>query len=273
MYLVVSFLHPHPPLDPPPPYETRYDPGESILPSEGFEVNEALPWSFLEPLTVQTGPFRPGRVTSPRELGRQLALTRGLVSQIDDSLGRILELLDLDRSVVCFTSDHGDFGGHRGMFRKVPWIPFEDLWRVPLVVAAPDAAPGTQRDEPVQNMDWVLTALDYAGVPYDPSCFDGRDLRPALTDPSRALDRDRTLLAGVADGWPTVRRGRHKLITRAHFTLPGHALFDLEADPGETVDLAADPAHADLVADLTDLLHRSVWVAPPDLPTRQPVRR
>jgi arylsulfatase len=268
LYLVVSFPHPHDPLDPPEPYESMYDPTDSVLPTDGFEVNDGLPWAFREPLTVQTGPFRPSRAPSEGHLRSLQALVRGLVRQIDDALGRILTAVDLDRSVVCFTSDHGDYGGHRGMLRKVPWIPFDDLWRVPLVLSAPDAAGGRRSAGMVQNLDWVTTALDYAGVPFDPEVFESRSLRPALTDPAWRPDPDRPLLGGVADGWPTIRLGHLKLITRAHFTLPGRALFDLDADPGEQVDLADDAAQAGVADELEDLLRRTVFVPAPELPGR-----
>ena len=270
LYLVVSFPHPHDPLDPPPPYDTMYDPADSVIPAGGFEVNEGLPWAFREPLTVQTGPFRPSRPKSDRQLGQLQALTRGLIRQIDDSIGRILGAIDPERTVIGFTSDHGDYGGHRGMLRKVPWIPFDDLWRVPLVVAAPDMVGGRRHAGTVQNLDWVTTALDYAGVPFDPGVFDGRSLRPALVDPGWQPDPSRHVIGGVADGWPSIRRGNLKLITRSHFTLPGRALFDLEADPGEQVDLAADPGRTAEADELEDLLRRSIWVPHPDLPGRPP---
>ena len=268
LYLVVSFPHPHDPLDPPEPYESMYDPADSVVPSDGFEVNDGLPWAFRQPLSVQTGPFRPSRPTSERQLRELQALVRGLVRQIDDAVGRILDALDPERTVIGFTSDHGDYGGHRGMLRKVPWIPFDDLWRVPFVLAAPDMVGGRRVAGMVQNLDWVTTALDYAGVPHDPGVFDGRSLRPALTDPRWSPDPDRPLIGGVADGWPSIRRGNLKLITRSHFTLPGRAMFDLDADPGERVDLAADPARAAEADELQDLLTRSIWVPHPDLPGR-----
>jgi arylsulfatase A-like enzyme len=267
LYLVVSFPHPHEPIDPPEPYESMFDPADSPLPADGFEVNEELPWPFLEALTVQTGPFGPARPRSDQELRVRGALVRGLVRQIDDAIGRILGEIDLERTVVGFTSDHGDFGGHRGLLRKVPWIPFEDLWRVPLIVAAPDGASG-RRSGRVQNLDWVPTALDYAGVPYDPAVFEGCSLRPAVSDARWSSDDDRVMVAGVADGWPTIRVGSRKLITRAHFTLPGRVLFDLDADPGEQVDLAEDPTYAGVADELEDLLRRTVFVPAPELPGR-----
>jgi arylsulfatase A-like enzyme len=122
----------------------------------------------------------------------------------------------------------------------------------------------------VQNLDWVTTALDSAGVPSDPGVFDGRSLRPALVDPGWQPDPSRHVIGGVADGWPSIRRGHMKLISRSRFTLPGRVLFDLEADRGEQVDLAADPGRTAEADELEDLLRRSIWVPHPDLPGRPP---
>jgi arylsulfatase A-like enzyme len=49
-----------------------------------------------------------------------------------------------------------------------------------------------------------------------------------------------------------VRVGRHKLI--AHREHDTRVLFDLEADPGETVDLATHPDHVALADELSALL-------------------
>jgi len=114
----------------------------------------------------------------------------------------------------------------------------------------------------------VPTTLDYAGVPHDPAVFEGCSLRPALTDAGWSGDDGRVMVGGVADGWPTIRVGSRKLITRAHFTLPGRVLFDLDDDPGERVDLAADPANAAVADELEDLLRRTVFVPAPELPGR-----
>jgi choline-sulfatase len=250
----VSFVNPHDPMNPPEPYASRYDPADAVLPEDGFEVNDGLDPSFLRALTDDQSFWNPSRVVSERALRDGLTRARALIRHIDDAIGSIVDRLDAD-AVVCFTSDHGDYGGHRGLLRKVPWIPFEDLARVPLIVAAPDVAePGVVDDGLVQNADMALTFLDYAGLTVRSEDFESQSLRPRLRGRPSPEDLDRTLFLSTNLGWPTVRRDRWKYILRGRLLDPGVALFDLEEDPGERVDLAPDPAYADLREELHAVL-------------------
>lgn len=266
LFLVVSFPHPHEPHNPAAPYDSMYPLTDSVLPADGFEVNAGLPEEFLEPMTVKSGVWGPSHIPSEAFLRQYLARTRALIRHIDDVTEQILEHVDRSRTVTAFTTDHGDYGGHRGLIRKVPWIPFEDLVRVPLVVDAPDGVPGQRIDEPVSTADLTLTFLDYAGVPAPAVAFDSRSLRPLLTGTAQAADRDRTLLFSPNSGWPSLLKGRYKLLTRPVYFRRACVLLDLEEDPGETVDLAQDPGRAPLVADLEQELMARLLRPVEDLP-------
>ena len=68
-------------------------------------------------------------------------------------------------SLVLFTSDHGDYGGHRGLYTKVPWIPFEDILRVPFVAAGGVVENrGAVVHEVVQTGSFASTCLELAGA-------------------------------------------------------------------------------------------------------------
>ncbi len=253
LLLVVSFPHPHEPHNPPEPYESMYDPADSVLPADGFEVNEHLPAPFLDAIDQQGQAWSAVRVPSPGWLQGALAITRGLIRQIDDALGPVLDRIDLDSSLVVFTSDHGDYAGHRGLVRKIPWIAFDDLVRVPLVVSAPDGGAGTRRSALVQNSDFALTCYDYAGLEVDTDDYESRSLRPLLTGPDRA-DEERAFFLSPSIGWTGVRRGRFKYLGRRNLYFPARALFDLQDDPGETRDLADDPRYASVADELEAIL-------------------
>ena len=249
LLLIVSFPHPHEPHNPPAPYDTLFDPADSVLPTDGFEANEQLSAPFLEAMADQGGPWSANRVPSPGWLRGSLAVTRGLIRQIDDAMGPLLDRLDLDDTLVVFSSDHGDYAGHRGLVRKIPWIPFEDVARVPLVMAGPGGRPGQRLVAPVQNSDFALTCLDYAGLDVDTSVYESTSLR-GLLDGRQAEDPDRVLFLATSMGWNGVRRGRYKWIGRRFLYFPARALFDLEADPGETRDLATEPAGSAIADEL-----------------------
>ena len=168
-----------------------------------------------------------------------MARTYGLITQIDDAVGRIVDRLDLSSTVLFFTSDHGDYAGHRGLVRKVPWIPFDDLARVPFFVTGAGVAGGRHDRGLAQSFDFATTCLDYAGVDVDPATFDGISLVPVLGDPGASLAEDRTVHCGISMGWPMVRRGPHKYLRSGWGE---EVLFDVERDPGEVYNLLSlDP--------------------------------
>ena len=269
LFLIVSFPHPHAPYNPPEPYASMYKPADSKLPKSGFEINDRLPQAFRNAMT-QFGKRRVPRVDPDTEqpLRKFLATIRGLVRHIDDAVGCILKQLDLTHTVVFFTSDHGDYAGHRGLLYKTPWLPFDDLARVPLIVAGGDVSGPRRQRQLVQNLDFALTCLDYAGVPapsdYD---FNGRSLRPLLSGTTAAEDDDRAVFCATTMGWPMVRRQRYKYIFNKRSS--AKVLFDLESDPAEHINHWQDPDYAliadELSAALREELERDVMQIAPIL--------
>src|SRR5262249_35605976 len=227
LFLVVSFPNPHAPYDPPEPYASMYDPQESVRPPTGDEANAGLPMVFGVAIAQS---ITRAQAADTSYVQRFIALVRGLVRQIDDAIGRILASFDLDKTLVIFTSDHGDYSGSRGLLRKNPWIPFDDLARVAFIVSAPGMIQGQRITDVVQTSDIALTCLDYAGIPQpETKTFDSQTLRPHLEGHPPASSSGRAVYSAVSMGWPMVRVGRHKLI--AHHSKPGKALFDLVTDP------------------------------------------
>lgn len=265
LLLVVSFLHPHSPYNPPDAYVRRYDPEDAVLPPDDFAVNNDLPPFILDALGAGDGLYRPNRAPARRHfLARLVTLVRAMVRHVDDAMGRVLSSIDTDRSVVAFTSDHGDYAGHRGLVRKVPWIPFDDLARVPLVVRSPSGVAGSRVTTPVQSSDLALTFLDFAGVDAPDFDFTSRSLRPVLETGIGQADTDRSVFSATNVGWPMVRRGDLKLIRRGD----DRVLFDLATDPGERENRsgqrrwASDLRH--LEAELDEELARPVVsIGPP----------
>jgi arylsulfatase A-like enzyme len=262
LFLVVSFLHPHAPYDPPEPYASMYDPADSVLPPAGYEVNEKLPLVFQ----LATDGLTRAEAADPDRVRAFQAIVRGSVKQIDDSVARLVAQLELERTVVFFTSDHGDFSGHRGLMNKIPWIAFDDLARVPFFVTGADIAGGRRVPELVSSCDLALTCLDYAGIaPPEGVEFATRSLRPILDDDPAADDLDRTVLCATTLDWPMVRRGRHKyLIHAVHRDQP--VLFDLEADPLERVNVVDEPAYRTVRDELSATLYEALSESVLDIP-------
>jgi arylsulfatase len=264
LFLVISFPHPHAPYDPPEPYASMYDPADSVLPPTGHEVNSRLSKVFK--LATSRSPSR-REAADPQRVRAFLATVRGLVKQIDDALEHLVSQLPLDNTVVFFTSDHGDYAGHRGLMRKMPWVPFDDLARVPFFVSGGGIAGGRRVAQLVQSCDFALTCLDFAGVAVPRGVeFDSRSLRPILDAEPGSNDHDRAVFTWTGrSGCSMSRRGRYKYIEHSG-RRDQPLLFDLEGDPLEQVNLVDDPAHRDVADQLARRLDTLLCQPVVDLP-------
>lgn len=259
-FAVVSYTDPHTPYCPPEPYASMYSPEQQQLPASGMESNQGLPWPFSE-ITRPTPPgtfFAPARVDqhSAEHVHQVLAAIRAGIKHVDDAIGLLLQQIDLENTLVIFLSDHGDYGGHRGFLGKIPWLPFDDLARVPFFIAGAGVAGGRRIGTPVQNFDYVATVLERVGIPLPCPDMESTSLASVLA--GGAADAERAVFCGTMEGTPMLRRGAFKHIW--HSIADVHILYNLEDDPGETTNLAADPACQQLlrqnVSELREVLER-----------------
>ncbi len=170
------------------------------------------------------------------------------VAYADHHLGRLLsrlEAADLAAdTLVVLTSDHGQGLGEKGLAGHSFLYDFNLL--VPLVVALPDGrGKGRTVDRQVRLIDVLPTILDHAGVT-PPQGIDGASLLPLIADRRAEFpDTAWTYAASPNYGISLRVANRLKYIfnNSAATAIHGHSeLYDLAADPGETVDLAAAEA-------------------------------
>lgn len=158
-----------------------------------------------------------------------------MVENIDRWVGIFLEELrkrgELDNTLIVYSSDHGEMLGDHDMWGKTK--PHQPSVGVPLVVAGPGVKPGVTSDALVSVMDLAATFLDYAALP-KPGDMDSRSLRPLVEGKTRSHRGH--VLSGLGS-WRLVYDGRYKLI-RGYGETPT-LLFDLESDPLENRDIAA----------------------------------
>lgn len=176
-----------------------------------------------------------------------------MVSHVDAMLGQLMAALEAcamaERTVVIFTSDHGEMLGERGMWFKKTL--FEPAIHVPLVITGPGIAPG-RIATPVSLIDLMPTILDLAGIGAAglAAPVEGQSLGPFL---ARGIGAHGPVLAEHLDGGTAaarvmLREGALKLVlSRAYPPM----LHDLAADPQEQEDLAADPDWAGTLARMT----------------------
>jgi len=173
------------------------------------------------------------------------------LSYVDDKVGGILDVLErtrmLDDTIVLFVSDHGDMLGERGLWFKMS--PFEGSSRVPLMIAAPGVEPRGV-DDPVSSLDVNATLADLVGIDLSDiePWTDGESLLPLMHGAKRETPVYMEYAAeGTNAPLVTIRQGRYKF---NHCELDPPQLFDLKADPLEQRNLADDPEHAEIFADL-----------------------
>ena len=161
----------------------------------------------------------------------------------------------LDDTVIVFCSDHGDMLGERGLWFKMCF--FEGAVRVPLMIAGNGVTPGLV-EAPVSNLDVLPTLCDIAGIDLGGIApwTDGQSLLPLTRGEARTAP---VLMEYAAEGSyapiVAIRDGRYKFI---HCEIDPPQLFDLESDPHERDNLAADPEHAALVAGFMEKV-RARW--------------
>jgi len=181
----------------------------------------------------------------------------------DRVLARTLELLDrrglLEETVVAVTSDHGESLGEHHKLSHVLSM-HEPLLHVPLVVAGPGVPSG--RDESVTGLlalapmlaglasgSWAEPDPDRAVAEYE-SASNQVSAGERIEERFGGLTEDQRTM--VRSRWVAAYEGRFKYLVSSEGE---EALYDLEADPGETRDVRAD--HADVVSRLAG--RRGTW--------------
>jgi arylsulfatase A-like enzyme len=187
-----------------------------------------------------------------------------LVEQLDEQIGRILKALDetgqANNTIVAFTTDHGDMVGAHRMWIK-GWIPYEECYRVPLIVRWPQRIkPGSRSSVLVQTHDLGHTYVEAAGA--KPLVYaDGRSLLPIFDQPTRTDGPSEIL--GAYYGGEFLYTQRLVITDRFKYVFNGFdidELYDLERDPEEMRNVAYDSEYRlyadDMRARLYELMAR-----------------
>lgn len=190
----------------------------------------------------------------------------GNLSMVDACIGRILNALEktgqLENTIVVYSSDHGDFAGEHGLLEKQPGICYNAITRIPLVWSWPERIEaGREISELVESVDVMPTLLGLAGLAGCDSC-DGVDLSWWLTG-NEDLRPKRDFAVTENNLSRTIQDKRYKLtVWPSGFFGPGSEPFlefyDLEKDPWEEWNRAADPACGEIVNSLKWALYE--WV-------------
>jgi arylsulfatase A-like enzyme len=273
--LWVSYPDPHEPYEAPRRYADMFPPESVDLPpGRENEFDESAPERnrILHRILGLSG-------DSEEDIRRAISIYYAMTRFVDDGIGRILDTLEAtglrDNTIIVFTADHGDFMGEHDMIVK-GGVFYDCLVRVPLIVSwTGHVREGVRDDSMVSTIDIVPTLLQLQGIE-SPSEFYGKPL-PTVTE---AEPRDAVFseygsggpafkmsdLESMPEpyGYPTligslqwreaegdrrmVRTERWKYVHDPMASSDERdELYDLEADPAELKNVAADPSNADVV--------------------------
>jgi choline-sulfatase len=281
--LVTSFLNPHnicewarrlagreqvlncgeigepPPLDQLPPLPANFAPPKNE--PDGMTL-------MRRAYQVESGPFPVGKFTAEDWRKQRWGYYR-MIEKVDAEIGKVLAALRQagleDNTLIIFTADHGECGGAHGFNQKT--VLYDESARVPLIIACKGKTTGATTDKLVNTgVDLLPTMLDFAGLDV-PKKLPGRSLLPLALGKPVAAWRDHFVVennmnqAGEIDGLTPQMEGRMVRTDRYKYCLYSRgnrreSLVDLQADPGEMNDLAADPKFRDVLLAHRELLAR-----------------
>ena len=176
------------------------------------------------------------------------ALCTHIDHQLRVLIGTLREEGELDNTIICFTSDHGDMLGNHGMWAKRLFYEYSANIPMILLGVAGDERVGYNHvdDRLVGWADVMPTLLDLAGI----------DIPETVEGMSMVGEQKRDWFYGEVgeDNHATrmIHDGRYKLI---YYPVGNcRQLFDLQNDPNELIDRSDSPEHAAILTRLTDLL-------------------
>jgi len=232
-----------------------------------------------------------------------------MCAKVDELFGRVVDVLReeglYDNTWILYLSDHGDFAGDYSLPEKTHSTLQDCLIRVPLIIKPPARVPteSGNRQHLTELVDITATLYDLLDVDPQYAC-QGTSLRDSLAGDETAVhdavfaevgarEGEEAFINRQVESMPAdsfyARQGRaaipyheagshavmcrtmqHKYVHR-HYTRH-HELFDLEADPGETLNLSGHPDYADaekqMETRLLDFLMRTADVLPPEADSR-----
>ena len=196
----------------------------------------------------------------------------GEVAYVDTELGRLLASVDLARTLVVVTADHGEALGEHGEPDHGFFL-YDSTLRVPLIISG---SARTGRISPrivaeqVRAIDLAPTISDLVGVPFA-AASDGETLRPLMEGAAR-----RDVPVSLAESWyPRLHFGWSELMSARvgewkYIAAPKPELYDLRNDPGEQKNLVRERAAvaARLAAEVERL--KTTRASAPPTPSARP---
>lgn len=251
-HIWVDYEEPHLPCRPSAPFSQMYRP-EDIEPWPGFgDTFENKPYCHKQ----QTWSWDTADLTWD-DLAPMVARYYGVVSQLDDAIGRIIQKLkslgQWEDTIVVFTSDHGDMCGSHNMLDK-HYVLYDDIIRVPLLVHYPGVA-HMQCDSFVSNcLDIPACITQWFGLS-TPEVVHGKPLPMTKEEDQAGRDCICATSNGQQFGLYSTRALRDHRYKYVWNLTDNDELYDLVEDPGEKKNLIAEESQKERITAMRHKLH------------------
>lgn len=247
-----SFVDPHHPFDPPEPYASMYDPDKLAAPVRWEEELEDKPPHFRKARTGHgfSNEKYDYRRLSDYDWGRVKAAYYGMITLIDDNIGRILNAIEKkgieNDTLIMFTNDHGELLGDHGLLFKGPFH-YDCLIKAPMIVKWPGVIPkGSRYSQVTEHVDIMPTILEYAGI-RTPYGVQGNSMAPVLRG-DKGAGKEYAMTEFNCYDWglsvKTITGGDYKLTYYAGQDYG--ELYDRNVDPEEFVNLWNNPDYEEI---------------------------
>jgi arylsulfatase A-like enzyme len=188
-----------------------------------------------------------------------------MIELVDKEIGRVMEALRKsgleENTLVVFTSDHGELAGAHAFNQKTVF--YEESVRVPLIISMKGRTrSGTSGKLVNTGLDILPTIMDCAGID-KPSKLTGLSLWPAAQGRNAGKWRDHVIVQNDMRAWEVIdtprMAGRMVVTDRYKYCVYSkgnrrESLADLKKDPGETVNVAEDPAYRKVLESHREIL-------------------
>ncbi len=272
-FLAVGFVKPHLPFCAPKKYWDMYDPETLPQPDRLTPPAGAPPYAPATFGELRAYLGMPEKGPVPPDLTRKLIHGyHAATSYMDAQLGRVLDELEklglADNTIIVLWGDHGWHLGDHGMWCK--HSTYEQATNAPLLVAAPGKKGGQKSTALVEFNDIYPTLCDLAGVE-KPFHLQGASLVPLLDNPGGSVKpaafqvypRSSPETGPLLGQAMRTDRWRYVEWRKPDGSVVSRELYDMQNDPGETVNVADNTEHAATVTELSAMVARRLAEAPP----------